>query len=116
MKTREFYKMIGGDYDDMFRRIPSDSMITKFLLKFSADPSYAALAAAREKHDRDGAFLAAHTLKGVAATLGLKKLAEAASRLADALRHSSGFPGDALFDAVTDAYDRVIAQLAALLR
>ena len=108
--------MIGGDYDDMFRRIPSDSMITKFLLKFSADPSYAALAAAREKHDRDGAFLAAHTLKGVAATLGLKKLAEAASRLADALRHSSGFPGDALFDAVTDAYDRVIAQLTALLR
>lgn len=114
MTIREFYKTTGGDYDDIFRRIPSDSMITRFLLKFSTDPSYAALAAAREKHDRDGAFLAAHTLKGVAATLGLKKLAEAA-RLADALRHSSDFPGDALFDAVADAYDRVIAQLAALL-
>ena len=94
MTIREFYKTTGGDYDDIFRRIPSDSMITRFLLKFSTDPSYAALAAAREKHDRDGAFLA---------------------RLADALRHSSGFPDNALFDAVADAYDRVIAQLAALL-
>lgn len=48
MKIREFYKTIGGDYDDMRRRIPSDRMIETFLLKYPADPSYAALAAARE--------------------------------------------------------------------
>ena len=116
MKIRDFYKSIGGDYDEMFRRIPCDSMIERFLLKFPADPSYAALAAAREKRDPEGAFLAAHTLKGVAATLGLKELAEAAARLTDALRSPSGFPGDALFDAAAMAYDRVLTQIAALLR
>ncbi len=116
MKIREFYKAIGGDYDDMFRRMPSDSMIEMFLLKFPADPSYAALAAARESRDAEGAFLAAHTLKGVASTLGLKELTEAATLLADALRPPSALPGDALFDKVDRAYGRVLEQIAALLR
>lgn len=100
----------------MFRRMPSDSMIEKFLLKFPADPSYAALAAAREKCDVEGAFLAAHTLKGVAATLGLKELTATASLLTDALRSPAAFPDDTLFDAAAAAYDRVLQQIAALLR
>ena len=116
MKIREFYKAIGGDYDDMFRRMPSDSMIEMFLLKFPADPSYAALAAARENRDTEGAFLAAHTLKGVASTLGLKELTEAAALLVKALRPPSALPGDALFDTVDRAYGRVLEQIAALLR
>ena len=116
MKIREFYKTIGGDYDDMRRRIPSDRMIETFLLKFPADPSYAALAAARESRDAKSAFLAAHTLKGVASTLGLKELTETSALLADALRPPSGFPDDALFDAVAEAYARVLRQIAALLR
>ncbi len=116
MKIREFYKAIGGDYDDMFRRMPSDSMIEMFLLKFPADPSYAALAAARESRDTEGAFLAAHTLKGVASTLGLKELTEAAALLVNALRPPSPLPGDALFDKVDRAYGRVLEQIAALLR
>lgn len=115
MTIREFYNAIGGDYDDMFRRMPSDRMIENFLLKLPADPSYEALTAAREKRDVEGAFLAAHTLRGVAATLGLKKLTEAAALLADALRPLSDLPDDALFDAVGKAYDRVIQQIAALL-
>ncbi len=116
MTIRDFYKSVGGDYDEMFRRIPSDSMIERFLLKFPADPSYAAMAAARERRDPEGAFLAAHTLKGVAATLGLGELATAAARLADALRSPSRFPDDTLFDAAAAAYDRVLEQIAALLR
>lgn len=116
MKIREFYKTIGGDYDDMRRRIPSDRMIETFLLKYPADPSYAALAAARESRDAESAFLAAHTLKGVASTLGLKELTETSALLVDALRPPSGFPDDALFDAVTEAYTRVLRQIAALLR
>ena len=116
MKIRDFYKSVGGDYDEVFRRIPSNSMIERFLLKFPADPSYAALAAAMEKGDTAGAFPAAHTLKGVAAALGLKELAEAAARLADALRSPSGLPDNALFDAAATAYDRVLEQIAALLR
>ena len=94
MKIREFYKTIGGDYDDMRRRIPSDRMIETFLLKYPADPSYAALAAARESRDAESAFLAAHTLKGVASTLGLKELTETSALLADALRPPSGLAAE----------------------
>ena len=114
MKIMDFYKSIGGDYDEMFRRIPCDSMIERFLLKFPADPSYAALAAAREKCDPEGAFLAAHTLKGVASTLGLTALAASAAHLADSLRPLTGFPDDAAFDAVAAAYRQVTEQLPLL--
>lgn len=116
MTTEEFYKEIGGDYADISSRIPSDIVINQFLLKFPADPSYAALAAARERRDIKGAFLSAHTLRGVAATLGLKKLTETVAMLTDALRPLSRFPDDALFDSVAKAYDQVIRQIAALLR
>lgn len=115
MTTKEFYEVIGGDYDEISRRIPSDILIRRFLLKFPADPSYPDLLDARARQDVKGAFLAAHTLKGVAATLGLNTLAEPAARLSDLLRPLTGFPDDEAFDAVTRAYRQVTEQLALLL-
>ncbi len=114
MTTQEFYKAIGGDYDEISRRIPSDLLIRRFLLKFPADPSYAALMAARARQDVNGAFLAAHTLKGVASTLGLTALTASAAHLADSLRPLTGFPDDAAFDAVAAAYRQVTEQLPLL--
>lgn len=116
MTIRELYKAIGGDYEDIRRRMPSDSMIEQFLLRFPADTSYAAMQNARKRHNPEGAFLAAHTLKGVAAALGLKELTVAVSLLADALRPPSPLPDNAFFDAVAAAYDRVIRHIAAFPR
>lgn len=115
MTTKEFYEAIGGDYEEIARRMPSDLLIRRFLLKFPADPSYRDLMAARAQQDVKGAFLAAHTLKGVASTLGLSILAGSAAHLAELLRPLTGLPDDEAFDAVSGAYRQVTEQLALLL-
>ena len=86
MTEREFYDSIGGSYEDALARLMRDSLIRKFVLKFPADPSFAALAAAVREQRWDDAFTASHTLKGVALNLAFAKLSGAAVALTDALR------------------------------
>ena len=108
---REFFTAIGSDSDEVLNRLPFEEILIKFLPKFPADPTYDALKEAQEKRDIAAAFLAAHTLKGVAASLGLQRLAEAASALTEQLRPQKAFPEEAYFTAVDKAYAHVIKTL-----
>ena len=108
---KDFYAAIGSDYDEVLSRLPSEEILAKFLPKFPADPTYDALKEAQEKRDIAAAFLAAHTLKGVSASLGLQRLAEAASALTEQLRPQKAFPEEAYFTAVDKAYAHVIKTL-----
>ncbi len=108
---KKFYDSIGGSYEEIMRRIPSEAILKNFLLKFPSDPSYDSLMQAKADNDIEAAFIAAHTLKGVAANLGLKVLAEAASRLTEKLRPKQEFPTDDYFQAVETAYNNVMAQI-----
>lgn len=83
---KAFYDSIGGSYAEAVGRMMRDSLVRKFVLKFRNDPSFAALSAALEGKDWDGAFSAAHTLKGVAMNLAFTRLSASASALTDALR------------------------------
>lgn len=109
---REFFTAIGSDYDEVLSRLPSEEILIKFLPRFPEDPTYDALKEAQEKRDIAAAFLAAHTLKGVAASLGLQQLADTASDLTEQLRPQTDFPEETYFTAVDKAYACVIKALA----
>lgn len=92
MSLIEFYPMIGGNYKEVFGRIPSDAMIQKFVLKFLDDPTYQELHQAIALKDIQTAFRAAHTLKGIAYNLGFTALGDEASKLTELLRNADTLP------------------------
>ena len=66
-------------------RLGGEPMASRFIRRFASDGSYDALTAALRAGQGQEAFRAAHTLKGVAANLGLERLCAAASALVYAL-------------------------------
>ena len=64
------------------------------MLKFLADGSYDLLTQSMEEENYAEAFRAAHTIKGVCQNLGLTKLLNSSSELAEALRN--GFTPEAI--------------------
>lgn len=87
MTLQDCYAALGGDYEDVSARLRSDRLIQKFLLKYLDDPSFDQLCAAMAAKDREEAFRAAHTIKGVCQNLSFTRLLDSSSRLSDALRH-----------------------------
>lgn len=114
MELREFFKEVGGDYDEVLLRLPSPDMVKRFVLKFVDDPSYAELKNALEKSDFPTAFRAAHTLKGTAANLGLDSLGAAASKLTEQLRDTLVFPAMEYIEAVDSTYQLTIEKIRLL--
>ena len=60
MTLQEFYTRIGGNYDDTLRRIPSEALVRKFVLKYPNDPSFGQLKDALAAQDWETAFRASH--------------------------------------------------------
>lgn len=86
MTIEECYQRMGGDYAQVLGRLSSAGLVKKFIAKFLDDGSFAELEAAMEQGNREQAFRAAHTLKGVSANLGLERLRQSASELTEMLR------------------------------
>ena len=89
MTLFEFYNSLGESFDDVLSRLRLESRIAKYLGLFLNDPSFGELKNAFDNNDAKTAFRAAHTLKGVAANLGLSKLASSSSDLTENLRPGS---------------------------
>ena len=106
MTIREFYTLVGGSYDDMSERFPSDALILRFLTMLPQDGSMELLVRSMDTADAKTAFRAVHTLKGVALNLGLTALAGGS----DTLPASA----PALFEAVQREYDKVTGALVQL--
>ena len=115
MDLKGCYEQMGGDYDDVMGRLRQEERVVKFLRRVPDDESFAALKRAMEEEDWPAAFRAAHSIKGVALTLGLTALAASGSELTEALR-----PGQPtrepweLYRAVEKDYDRTVAAIGAL--
>lgn len=116
MTIEQCYAAIGGSYAEVSRRLPGQHLVEKFSRKFLDDPSYAELIAAAAAGDRDTAFRAAHTLKGVAANLSFSRLCASADQLTELLRHADTIPPEAasLLEAVTRDYEATVAAIRAL--
>lgn len=86
MTVKEFYEKTGGDYAGTLARFLTEERMARFALKFASDPSYEELLSALSKGDKQEAFRAAHTLKGVCQNLGFSALYEPAHRVTEELR------------------------------
>lgn len=114
MTLSEFYIQNGGDVKAVLKRIPSEEMIKKFVLKFRGDPSYSQLKDALAAGDLKAEFFAAHTLKGVAQNLGFTELFQAVSELTEKLRGATEEPPQEMVDRVDAHYRRLIETIDAL--
>ena len=96
MTIQECYQKLGGDFAQVEKRLPSVSLVRKFITKFLDDGSFSELCRAMEDEQRQEAFRAAHTLKGVSANLGFDRLQASAGRLTELLRpETDTIPDDA---------------------
>ena len=118
MTIQECYHQLGGDYATLKTRLPSDSLIKRFITKFLDDSSYSELCDALQKGQRDEAFRAAHTLKGVCANLGFDQLENSASALTELLRPKDiGIPEEAvsMMNEVKRDYEITVGAIRAYL-
>lgn len=118
MQIRLLFKEAGIDYDTALRRMMGkESLYYRFLKKFLEDENYAMLVKAAGQGDGDGAFRAAHTLKGLCGNLGMDRLLAAVSKTVEKLRshQAETLPQDFLKDElleVTRAYDEVVQAIS----
>ena len=118
MTIEECYQQLGGDYAALKKRLPSDSLIKRFITKFLDDSSYSELCRALEEGQREEAFRAAHTLKGVCANLGFCRLLTSAEKLTELLRpRTDAIPEEAapLLEEVRQDYELTVSAIRAYL-
>ena len=90
MTLREFYEVTGGDYGDVMGRFVTEERVLRFVRKFPADGSFAALKSSLADGNAQEAFRAAHTIKGVCQNLSFSRLSDSSARLTEALRGGKG--------------------------
>ena len=112
MTLKEAYEGLGGDYDEVLSRLPSERLVKKFALKFLEDDNYGKLEAAMAGGDRESAFRAAHTIKGVCQNLAFNRLGASVSVLTEALRESWPENAGDLFASVKEDYEATKAVLS----
>ena len=118
MTIQECYQKLDGDFEQAEKRLSSEALIRRFLTKFLDDGSFSQLCIAMEEGDRDKAFRAAHTLKGVSGNLSLSRLYLSVSQLTEVLRYGSEcIPADAapLLEEVTRDYRLTVNAIRAFL-
>ncbi len=104
---QEFYKQVGGDANEILSRLGgSQAFLEKFLNKFLSDDSFNQLVSALNDNDVQTSFRCAHTLKGVAANLGLQFLFEKASAVTELLRAGNLDEGKKALPSLQAEYNR----------
>lgn len=111
MNLEEFYARIGGNYADTVRRLCNDALVTRFVMKYPANPSFDELCVALNASDWATAFRAIHTLKGVAQNLGFDRLYAASVPLTEALRGGQPLENRALFEPVEAAHKEILSAI-----
>ena len=118
MTIQECYQQLGGDFAQVEKRLSSASLVRKFIAKFLDDESFSELCLAMKEGQREKAFRAAHTLKGVSASLSLTRLLSSASQLAELLRaEEETIPAGAnlLFEEVKKDYELTVRAIRTYL-
>lgn len=114
MDLRECYAALGGDYDEVMNRLPSEKLVRKFVLKFLADGSYDLLCRSFAEGNYEEAFRASHTIKGVCQNLSFTKLYESSHALTETLRGGQkGEGADELYARVREDYAETVQAIQA---
>ena len=102
MNLEECYEELGGNYAELSNRLPSVRLIERFIGKFLEDQSFETLCQQMECKNREKAFQAAHTLKGVCANLSFTRLLTSTTRLTEALRPETSSINDETLTMLSD--------------
>ncbi|MGM9941902.1 MAG: Hpt domain-containing protein [Bulleidia sp.] len=119
MTVQELYEKIGGNYQEVLGRLPNDRLIIRFAGMFLQDESYDQLQKAMAGTQRESAFRAAHTLKGVCGNLSFTKLYDSCSELTEALRSGTDDISDSarqLFETVQADYRMTVEEIQTFLQ
>ncbi len=110
MTLQECYEVIGGNYEDVLKRLRSEALIKKFTLKFLEDKSYSQLKLALADKNFEDAFRGAHTLKGVCQNLSFDRLYEVSRDLTELLRDRTEEKTEIseTMEKVTEVYEETI--------
>ena len=118
MTLKEMYESIGSNYDNVLGRLMTEALVSKFVFLFKEDDSFGNLETSFNEKNRDEAFRAAHTLKGVAQNLGFDRLYQKSSELTEFLRgREDGLSGDnydegyRLYEQVKAEHDNTMAAI-----
>ncbi len=115
ISLEDFYARSGGKSSEILGRLGGNETLLRLLLgKFPADPSFHSLEEALKNGKTQEAFREAHTLKGVAANLGLQDLFLKASEVTEFLRSEECDKAEAVMPELRREYDKVIALTAEL--
>ncbi len=80
----------GVNLEDALKRLMNnEKLLERLLIKFKADTNFQGLEKALKEKEYEGAFHCAHTLKGVAGNLGMKKLMDADIIIVEKLRNKN---------------------------
>ena len=97
------------DYENGIKRFAGNATLyEKYLLKFKDDVHYEAAKAAYEAGDFDTLLKEAHTLKGVAGTLGLTDIYQTCANIVIALRGERTEQIPQLFRLLQHAYEKTM--------
>ena len=113
MTLKECYTALGGNYADVLGRLGSERLVQKFVLKFLDDGSFELLRRSLDAGDKDEAFRAAHTIKGMCQNLSFTKLADSDSQITESLRSGDLEGALSLFDTVREDYERTVNAIRA---
>ena len=108
MLLQECYKNLGGNAEDVLRRLRSERLVQKFMFRFLEDNSYTLLKDSMKSQNYPEAFRAAHTIKGVCQNLGFTQLEKSSSALCEALRHDNISEANDLVQQVELDYQQTI--------
>ena len=86
MTIEECYNTFGGNYTDVLSRLLKEERVEKFLKAFPSQDVIAPIQNALDAKDYKNAFLAAHSLKGICATLSITHLYKSSSDLTESIR------------------------------
>lgn len=111
MTLEECYDKLHGDYIEAKNRLMNDKLIERFILKFPDDPSMGTLQEMVAAGNRQEAFRAVHTLKGVAANLAFTQLFQDASNLTEQMRDLQHDADPKLYGKLKATYEAVIGIL-----
>lgn len=114
MTLKECYSAIGGDYDSVIKRLMTEALVKKFMLKFLDDPSYTALIDSLDAKNYDEAFRAAHTIKGICQNLDFTKLFNSVAPLTEELRGGNAPSSPDLIKQVTKDYQTTVSAIKEL--
>ena len=108
-KVKQELKDMGFDLDDALKRfVNNEALYEKFLVKFSSDPNYSLLVDSVKNCNKEEAFKAAHTLKGVCGNLSINRLLELVSKQVEYFRADKWDEGVAMMDTITDEYNKTV--------